>query len=99
MTLTPLPDNGLGALHKKCAKVSGGLFAKPVAINTLRGGHFVRTLWTDCPGTGRRTHSLSIESVRPLVRVRRGKKRRTATRRRLSPDPIGKSPSLILVFQ
>jgi len=31
-------------------------------------GHFVRTPQTDCPGTGRRTLTLSIESVRPAVR-------------------------------
>jgi hypothetical protein len=34
----------------------------------MKGGHLVRTLRTDCPGARRRTHSLSIESVRPAVR-------------------------------
>lgn len=29
-------------------------------------GHTVRTPRTDCPETRRRTHSLSIESVRPV---------------------------------
>ncbi len=78
MTITILPDNGLGILHKMRTKVSGWLFAKSSLINALVGGHFVRTPRTDCPGAGRRTHPF-LRGVRVrLVRAPHGHHRARA---------------------